>query len=294
MAYAPERETNGTRQVVLAAGIALLSVATLYLADDAQQSITQAFQATVLRPFIWTQETLAQARIRADQIDILQAEVDSLTTVLSTQGALVDENKTLRDLLGLAERASPEYLRATLIRAGGSGSESMFFVDKGSDDGVVVYAPVVSAQGLVGRILEVRAGRSVGMDWTAPDFRVSAMLEDGSAFGMVENARGEFREADRLVLNGTAYHENLASGTRVLTSGLGGVFPRGIPIGTIDGTAEVEGTWRKSYWMRPAVEPGSVTHVLVAGMGAPVDISELWPGDTLATPRDENGRDPGL
>jgi len=294
LAYAPEPETSGTRQVVMAVGIALLSVGTLYMADEPQQRVTQAFQVSVLRPFIWTQETLAQARIRADQIDDLQSEVDSLTAVVSTQGALVDENRTLRDLLGLAERASPTYLRATLIRAGGTGSESLFFIDKGSADGVQVYAPVVSAHGLVGRILEVRARSAVGMDWTNPDFRVSAMLEDGSAYGMVENARGEFREADRLVLNGTAYHENLASGTRVLTSGLGGVFPRGIPVGTIDGTAEVEGTWRKSYWMRPAVEPGSVTHVLVAGMGAPVDVSGLWPGETMGTQTDEIGRDPGL
>ena len=79
MAYAPERETNGTRQVAAAAGIALLSIAMLYLADDAQQRITQAFQASVLRPFIWTQETLAQARIRADQIDYLQSLWDRVT-----------------------------------------------------------------------------------------------------------------------------------------------------------------------------------------------------------------------
>lgn len=293
MAYAPERETNGTRQVAIAAGVALLALATLYVSDDAQQRITQSFQATVLRPFIWTQETLAQARIRADQIDYLQSEVDSLTAVVSTQAALVDENRSLRDLLGLSERAGPSYLRATLLRPGGTASESMFWVDKGEDDGVAVYAAVVSAHGLVGRILEVRARSAVGMDWTNPDFRASAMLEDGSAYGMVENSRGEFREDDRLVLNGTAYHENLARGARVLTSGLGGTFPRGIPIGLIDETAEVQGTWRKSYWMRPSVEPASVTHVLIAGLDAPADLEGLWPGDTIAASDSPPSRDPG-
>lgn len=294
MAYAPERETSGTPQVAIAAGFALLAVVTLYVGEDAQQRITQTLQASVLRPFIWTQETLAQARIRADQIDYLQFEVDSLTAVVSTQAALVDENRSLRDLLGLAERASPSYLRATLIRPGGSGSEGTFLVDKGREDGVAEYAPVVSAQGLVGRILEVRARTSVGMDWTHPDFRASAMLEDGSATGMVENVRGEFREDDRLRLNGTAYHENLAKGMRVLTSGLGGVFPRGIPIGLLDETAEEQGTWRKSYWMRPSVEPGSVTHVLVAGAGAPGEVTDMWPGDSVIAPEDSTARAPGL
>lgn len=295
MAYAPERQTSGTRhQIAIAAGVALLAVVTLFLSEDAQQRIAQTFQASLLGPFIWTQETLAQARIRADQIDFLQGEVDSLTAVVSTQAALADENRALRALLGLAERASPSYLRATVIRPGTPGSESMFLVDVGRQDGVELYAPVVSAHGLVGVIREVRARDAVGMDWTHPDFRASAMLEDGSAYGMVENARGEFREDDRLVLNGTAYHENLTNGARVLTSGLGGTFPRGIPIGRIDGTAEVQGTWRKSYWLRPSVEPGSVTHVLVARGGAPRDVTEMWSVDSLAADDEGTVRGPGL
>jgi len=169
----------------------------------------------------------------------------------------------------------------------------MFIVDKGREDGVEVYAPVINAHGLVGRILEVRARSAVGMDWTNPDFRASAMLEDGSAYGMVENRRGEFREDDRLVLNGTAYYEDLDPGARVLTSGLGGVFPRGIPIGLIDETAEEEGTWRKSYWMRPSVEPASVTHVLVAGVDAPGEVTDLWPGDGAVIFEQGTTADPG-
>jgi len=283
VAYAPERETSGTRlQIWAAAGIALLSVVMLYLGVDAQQRIAQVIQGSILRPFIFTQETLAQARVRADEIDRLQAELDSLTAVTSTQAALSAENRSLRALLGLSERAGPSYLRATLIRPGTAGSESMFIVDVGSEEGVLPYAPVVSSDGLVGRIREVRAHSAIGMDWTHPDFRVGAMLEDGSAYGMVENARGVFREQDRLVLNGTAYHENLPEGARVLTSGLGGVFPRGIPIGSIDGTADVQGSWRKSYWLRPAVEPAAVTHVLVTTAMAAEDVTNVWLPDSLA------------
>jgi rod shape-determining protein MreC len=203
--------------------------------------------------------------------------------VLSTQAALVDENRSLRNLLGLAERTGPSYVRATVIRPGTPGSESMFFVDVGREDGVEMYAPVVSARGLVGRILEVRARSAVGMDWTHTDFRAGGMLADGSAYGMVENERGEFREEDRLVLNGTAYYEDLALGSMVVTSGAGGVYPRGIPIGRIDGTAEVEGTWRKSYWLRPSVEPASAVHVLVATSGASPDVAEMWPADSVAS-----------
>ncbi|MGD2045013.1 MAG: rod shape-determining protein MreC [Gemmatimonadota bacterium] len=298
MAYAPEPERRGARhQNALAIGFALLAVATLYLNVDTQQRIAQVFQSSALRPFIWTQETLVQARVRAEQIDVLQDEVDSLTAVLATQAAVSEENRSLRDLLGLAERAGPSFLQATVIRPGTPGSESMFFVDVGRRDGVRPYAPVVSARGLVGVIREVRERDAIAMDWTNPEFRASAMLQDGSAYGMVENVRGEFREEDRLILNGTAYHETLRKGAMVLTSGLGAI-PRGIPIGHIDETAEVQGSWRKSYWLRPSAEPGSVTHVLVAVTSAPEDVGDFWPADSLKTgPRegaaaDEPGADP--
>jgi rod shape-determining protein MreC len=288
VAYAPERETSGSRhQVAIAAAVGLLSISGLFLTQDQEQRIAQAFQVTVLRPFTWTQETLAQARIRADQIALLQSQLDSLTAVASTRAALADENRALREMLGLAERAGPSWRSATVIRPGTPGSESMFFVDVGRAHGVQAYAAVVSAQGLLGRITEVRGQTAVGIDWTNADFRASAMLEDGSAYGLVENVRGEFREEDRLLLNGTAYYESLPVGARVLTSGFGGTFPRGIPIGDIDGTAEVEGQWRKSYWLRPSVEPAAVTHVLVAVAGAPQDATPLWAPDSVAV--DEEG-----
>ncbi len=62
----------------------------------------------------------------------------------------------------------------------------------------------------------------------------------------------------------------------MVTSGLGGVYPRGIPIGTIDGVSDYQGAWRKSYWLRPDVLPGSVTHVLVP-VGTPPEDGIAWP-----------------
>jgi len=147
----------------------------------------------------------------------------------------------------------------------------------------------VGARGLVGRIVEVRENNAVGIDWTHPDFRASAMLAEGGMFGLVENVRGEFREADRLMLNGTAYHERAPEGSLVVTSGLAGVMPRGIPVGRIDATAEVQGSWRKSYWLRPLVDPASVTHVLVETAGEEgEDLSRLWAAE------DSVAAEPGL
>jgi cell shape-determining protein MreC len=293
-AYGPERETQGAgRHATFAAVVMLVALVTPYLSGRAQQQIAFTLQASVLRPFIATQLGLTEARANADRIDRLQSELDSLTAVVSTQAALVDENRTLRELLGLSERAGPVFLPTTILRPGTPGSESMFLIDVGYLEGVREGAPVVSARGLVGVIQDVRERSAVGMDWTHPDFRVSAMLMTGTNFGIVENARGAFREQDRLLLNGTAYHESAPEGALVVTSGLGGVYPRGIPIGTIEATAAVQGTWLKSYWLRPAVQPGSVTHVLVETAEGAHDLSDVWAADSLAGVTPPRGATPG-
>jgi len=272
--------------------VLIVALVVPYSSQAFQQQIALTLQGSALAPFIAMQERLAEGRARAEQIDLLQATLDSIVAATTTQSVLADENRQLRELLGLRERAGPRFLSATLLRPGTPGSESMFMVNVGAEDGVTENVPVVSARGLVGVIREVRPRSAVGIDWTHLDFRASAMLADGSMFGLVENVRGDFREEDRLMLNGTAFHETAPPGALVVTSGMGRGFPRGIPIGRIDATAEVQGGWRKSYWLRPAVDVGAVTHVLVETAPFGDDLSSLWVTDTVVVDAPPPARPP--
>ena len=295
MAYGPDpKHAEGHRQGLLAISFLLLALVAAYIPAATQQSIAWSMRVTVLRPFIATQQWMVAAKDNAADVGVLRAQLDSLSATVSSQAGLLDENQTLRDLLDLAERGETSFRPATVLRSGIPGSESMFFLDLGSRDGIENGAPVVDRHGLVGRILEVRQEISVGMDWTHPDFRASAMLQDGGTYGIVENRRGAFREEDRLVLNGTAYYETAPDNTLVLTSGLGGVFPRGIPIGRIAGIEEVQGQWRKAYRLQPMVEPGSVTHVIVFTGIVPNNLDRLWSADSLRILEKEvvEGREP--
>ena len=101
------------------------------------------------------------------------------------------------------------------------------------------------------------------MDWTHPDFRVSAMTLDGLVYGFVESVPGFLREDDRLLFNGAPYSSDIPAGTEIVASGRGGFYPRGIRVGVVDTVAEADAGWRKSYWIQPAVIPASVTHALV-------------------------------
>jgi cell shape-determining protein MreC len=195
---------------------------------------------------------------------------------------LADENRRLRALLELRDRIGGGWIAANVVRPGTSGSESVFLLDIGSEQGVERYAPVVTGQGVVGVVQDVYPTSATAMDWTHPDFRVSAMDPDGVVYGIVRSRRGEFREEDRLEFDGTAFQARLEDGTAVVTSNLSGVWPRGVPIGKVEGLAEADAGWRKSYWLRPMVEVGSVTHVLV-GVNPERDLYGVWPIASLLT-----------
>ncbi len=279
-AYTTENgETGSRRQLAWAAGFLTLAFLLYYLPVAAQRQISAVVRATALRPFVMTQEALAEGRIRRSDLAAVLAQKDSLAAWAANQTTLVEENRRLRNLLGLESRLGPGYVAASVLRPGVAGAESMFLLDVGSREGVQPNAPVMVDGGLVGLVREVAGSSAIGMDWTHPDFRASVMTVDGRVYGLVQPDRGAFREVDRLVLIGTPYYEDLTPGTPVLTSGLGGVYPRGIPVGTVEALAEAEAAWQKSYWIRPAVPPGSVTHVLVkvAGPGGQAaDLRPIW------------------
>ncbi|CAN5755361.1 hypothetical protein BH23GEM11_BH23GEM11_19180 [soil metagenome] len=272
-------EERSRRELVLSVAWVLAAVILLFFPLPVQQGISSGLRATVLAPFIWTQESLNRTRIRAVDIEMLQARFDSTVALLASQAPLGDENARLRALLDLRERTGPAFVSASAIRPGTRGSQSMFLLDVGSDHGVSVNDPVVAAEGLVGLVRQVGPGSSLALDWTHPDFAVMAMSLDGEVSGIVEARAGAFREQDRLVLDGIPFYTSLEPGMVLVTSGQGAVYPRGIRVGTVLSLAETESGWRRGYWVEPAVRVGSVTHVLVitGEEGRPVsNLTHLW------------------
>ena len=101
------------------------------------------------------------------------------------------------------------------------------------------------------------------MSWAHPDFRVSAATEDGSVLGIVAPSVNTEASETFLEFRGVAYRDTVKTGTLVLTSGLGGIYPRGIPIGKVAGVRKEELGWERVYRLAPLANPGQLGHVLI-------------------------------
>lgn len=265
------------REAAIAAVFLFLAVALLLLPSAYQEPLRGGIRNTALRPFI-----AAQARIAADRalrVDVseIRAQRDSLAALAVAQRSLAEENRQLRAMLGLGDRAGSQFVGAQVLRIGTTGTTSTFLIDIGLEDGIGAGSPIVAPEGLLGVVIRADARTAQAIDWTSSEFKVGAMTVDGTASGIVESVPGRLGGEDILLLTGAPFHSDVRPGSRVVTSGVGGRYPRGIPIGTVLGIQEADTGWRKSYLMRPAVRPEAALQVLVGKIdGAPADVSELW------------------
>lgn len=233
-------------------------------------------RSTVLAPVLGLQSNFANLRDLRTRLAYVRSERDSLSAELLTLRNVDEENRRLRLLLELSQRQQGNFLPANLYPTGRAGEvvRRSFVVDLGATAGVEAEAPVVAPDGLVGVVRAATRGQAAGDFWTHPEFRVSAMTADGSVFGIVQPAG---TSPSLMMLEGAPYQVELAAGTELVTSGLGGVFPRGVPIGWVVELTAAEEGWAKSYLVRPAVNPAAVREVMVlVGDRADSDLADLW------------------
>ena len=218
---------------------------------------------TFLSPLVMLQER-AEASRRSLLLDAERTAIrDSVALRAMAVGALETENDRLRQLVGLGSRLKWGFVPAEAIHGRGIRDVTTMTLTAGSNAGVSRLSPVVSPDGVVGMVTTVDPTMSEAMIWTHPDFRVSAMSEDGAAFGIVQAHAASATTGYLMELRGIPFRSQLKPGSLVVSSGLGGVWPRGIPIGTVLSEISTAEGWARTYLVRPAVSPADVGAVMI-------------------------------
>ena len=222
-----------------------------------------AIRSTLLVPFLWLQERAEESKTSRARFMAVEAQRDSAAWDAQALPALRAENDRLRTLLGLGPKLLSPWQPAEVMRQTQITDGRTLMVSRGSAMGVHPFDPVMSPEGVVGVILSTEPRTSVVMTWANPDFRVSAATEDGGVLGVVAAAERQENEEPMLELRGVPYRDTVAAGTLVLTTGLGGIYPRGVPIGRVLGVAREQPGWERIYSVRPAANLGVLSHVLI-------------------------------
>jgi rod shape-determining protein MreC len=259
----------------------LLSVAML-VRPALGARVTGYIRLSVMRPFLWMQERSEQSRTSRTSYDRLRAERDSAAHAAQFLSSLRSENQRLRSLLGLGARLPVAYTPAEVLHQASPTDGRTLILSAGRKAGIREFDPVVAAEGLIGVVREVEAERSIAMTWANPEFRASAFTVPGDVFGVIAPALQVTGSEQLLQLRGVAIRDTVPTGTVVVTSGLGGVYPQGIPVGTVIGQAAEETGWERIYIVRPAANPQNAEQVLI--LRSPRDSSVAKSFTTDSTP----------
>ncbi len=191
----------------------------------------------------------------------LRREVASLAMVRSDFDRLAAENARLRAALDYVAKEPGTWLAAGVLSAGGgaAGSGKTLRVDKGSLAGVARGAVVAVPDGLVGRVVSVSPHASEVLLVTSPRLKVSCSVEGANGVKGILSGGSD----DLLVLRHVHAAAPIAPRSRVLTTGLGGVFPAGIPVGTLLSCEIREEDSSRTGEVLPAVDFSTLEDVFI-------------------------------
>jgi rod shape-determining protein MreC len=190
------------------------------------------------------------------EIGSLRAENERLKDQLREMAREQQETVTLRreheeltKLFGLSERLQLVTIGAEVISETPSNFEYSVVINRGAEDGIEVDMAVIGPEGLFGRVVRVSGASAVVQLIIDPDSAVPVRLAASGETGILEGRREHDLQLGLVDPNTT-----VRPGELVETSGLGGVFPPGIPVGVVSVATADEASLTKHVLVRPNVD----------------------------------------
>jgi len=187
----------------------------------------------------------------------LQDEIEQLRLQQVRLAEDAGQARRLQRLLGFKEQFIAKTLPAQVIGSSGSDMSRVVYIDKGDGDGVRQDMAVITADGVVGKILRVFPTSSQVLLINDPSSGVGAILEKSRLQGVIKGtANGE------VVLEKMMSDERVEPGDQLLTSGGDQIFPKGLPIGTVKSVSPGGDVFLKIR-VKPAAQLNQLEEVLV-------------------------------
>ena len=230
--------------------------------------------ANTLSDLTQTTRDLRELRRRNED---LQSLADSLMIENVRLKEIESENETLRRLLNFTQANPTHSYKAAEVKGRVIGRDpsnflSYLIIDLGSQQGIEKGMPVVAERGLVGRITDVGSNWAKVMLIIDPSSSVNALIQSSRATGVVEGHVG-----GSLVMKYIPQGETVNVNDIVLTSGLGGNFPKKLIIGQVTTVQQRDIEMFQEAHIRPTVDFNNLEIVLVITNFLPADFERLVP-----------------
>ena len=168
------------------------------------------------------------------------------------------ENQRLRQLLDFKFESQLDLIAAKVIGKRESGFVNSIILDAGGGDKIERNMAAVTAQGLVGKILQVDENRSIAELLLDRNFRVSAMVQRSRVSGIIK-----WMEGENVVLAEVPKLSDVKVDDLVITSGLSFIFPGGLAVGKVVDIKEEKKGMFMAITIRPAVDFTKLEEVFV-------------------------------
>jgi len=188
----------------------------------------------------------------------LKRQIRQLMLENSRYRELLSTYERLQELLKFKQSFKHPVVAARVIGRDPSGWFRSVIVDKGENDGITVNMPVVAAHGVVGRIVSVSPNYSKVLLIIDQNSSVDCLIRRSRDRGMV---KGLSQGLCKVAYIGTS--SDVRGKDVVITSGLGGEFPKGLPLGVVTKVDERPGELFKEVEMRPTVDFSKLEEVLI-------------------------------
>jgi rod shape-determining protein MreC len=254
--------------VVLFAQVLGLAVQVRRATQDESTRLIRVWAVDAVTPFeksiVWFQSSVSNLwhnyfylrGVRQENRDLkLQIERLRIEQVRLNQDA--EQARRLQALLGFKEQFISKTMGAQVIGSSGSEQSRSIYIDKGSRDGVKQDMAVITAEGVVGKVLRVFRTTSQVLLVNDQTSGVGAILEKSRLQGVLRGtALGE------VVLEKVMSDETVQPGEKVVTSGGDQIFPKGLPVGTVTKVSPGPELFL-NIRVRPAVDLSRLEEVLV-------------------------------
>ena len=189
----------------------------------------------------------------------LKAQIERLELEQASLAEDARQGQRLEQLLSFREHYIYKTLPAQVIGASGTDQSRTLYIDKGAKDGLAPDMPVVTGDGIVGKLKDVFDHKSLVVLISDPTSGVGVMLETTRARGILKGV-----PFGQLQVINVSPDDRIKPGQRIVTSGGDQIFPRGLPVGTVEGvTPDPDRDPLVDVGVRPAANLSQLEEVLV-------------------------------